>query len=174
MSLLHFRVISPVRLSPEIQAILSRQPGATNLVMLPGAARAPSGDLIQADLARECVQEVVSELRGLGIDQEGSISWSAVDTAIGANTEAEPEAVVAPVRACRASTQTPPLLLYAADCVDLISLCSSTAATREATATGLGYSGAVPTAPTTSKPARTVNATTSPWTVAACGSFSAR
>ena len=42
MSLLHFRVISPVRLSPEIQAILSRQPGATNLVMLPGAARPPT------------------------------------------------------------------------------------------------------------------------------------
>jgi uncharacterized hydrophobic protein (TIGR00271 family) len=92
MSLLHVRVISPVHLSPEVQAILSRQPGATNLVTLPGVARAPSGDLIQVDLARECVQEVVSDLRGLGIDKEGSISWSAVDTAIGVNTSRAEEA----------------------------------------------------------------------------------
>jgi len=35
---------------------------------------------------------VISELRGLGIDQKGSISWSAVDTAIGANTSRAEEA----------------------------------------------------------------------------------
>ena len=83
MSLLHLRVVSPARLSREVEAILRGQAGATNIVVLPGAAREPSGDLFQADLARECVQQVVRELRGLGIDQDGSISWRAVDTAIG-------------------------------------------------------------------------------------------
>jgi uncharacterized hydrophobic protein (TIGR00271 family) len=83
MALLNVRVVSPVHLSPEVEAILSRQPGATNIVVLPGVARAPSGDLFQADLARECVQQVVRELRALGIDRDGSISWRAVDTAIG-------------------------------------------------------------------------------------------
>jgi uncharacterized hydrophobic protein (TIGR00271 family) len=83
MALLHVRVISPAHLSNEVQAILSRQPGATNIVVLPGAARDPSGDLFQADLARECMQEVVSDLQELGVDREGSISWRAVETAIG-------------------------------------------------------------------------------------------
>ncbi len=83
MSLLHMRVVSPARLSRQVEAILSRQPGATNIVVLPGVARNPSGDLFQADLARECVQQVVSDLRELGVDRDGSISWRAVDTAIG-------------------------------------------------------------------------------------------
>src|SRR5690348_8555036 len=83
MPLLHIRVVSPTRLSSQVETILSRQPGATNIVVLPRAARSPSGDLFQADLARECVQQVVSELRELGIDRDGSISWDAVDTAIG-------------------------------------------------------------------------------------------
>jgi uncharacterized hydrophobic protein (TIGR00271 family) len=79
----HVRVVSPNHLSHEVEAILSRQPGATNIVVLPGVAREPSGDLFQADLARECVQEVVSDLRELGVDRDGSISWRAVETAIG-------------------------------------------------------------------------------------------
>jgi hypothetical protein len=62
---------------------LRRQPGAANLVVLVGVAREPSGDLFQVDLVRECVQQVVSELRELGIDQRGSISWRGGDTAIG-------------------------------------------------------------------------------------------
>ncbi len=83
MSLLHLRVVSPAHFSHEVEAILSRQPGATNIIVLPGVARDPSGDLFQADLARECVQQVVSELRELGIDRDGSISWWGVDTALG-------------------------------------------------------------------------------------------
>jgi uncharacterized hydrophobic protein (TIGR00271 family) len=83
MSLLHVRVVSPEDLSGEVEAILQRQPGATNVVVLHGAARQPAGDLFQVDLVRECVQQVVSDLRELGIDRRGSISWRAVDTAIG-------------------------------------------------------------------------------------------
>src|SRR5512146_2075092 len=83
MSLLHVRVISQSDHSPQVEASLRRQPGAANVVMLPGVSRSPAGDLFQADLARECVQQFVSEMRGLGIDRDGSITWSAVDTAIG-------------------------------------------------------------------------------------------
>ena len=64
--------------------MLRDQRGATNLVVLPGAAREPGGDLIQADLARECVQQVLSGLRELGVDRRGSISVHTVDMAIGA------------------------------------------------------------------------------------------
>lgn len=88
MSLMHLRVVCPSRLSQEVGAILGRQPGATNIVVLPGAARSPGGDLFQADLARESVQPVVRELCAAGVDQEGSISWTTVDTAIGEATRA--------------------------------------------------------------------------------------
>jgi uncharacterized hydrophobic protein (TIGR00271 family) len=84
MSLLHLRVVSPSDLSAEVLVIFRDQPGATNLVHLPGVAVEPAGDLIQADVARECVQELVGDLRELGLDQRGSISWRTVDTAIGA------------------------------------------------------------------------------------------
>jgi uncharacterized hydrophobic protein (TIGR00271 family) len=50
-------------------------------------AREPDGDLYQVDLVRECVQQVVSDLRELGIDKRGSISWRGVDTAIGTSME---------------------------------------------------------------------------------------
>src|SRR6185437_3586810 len=85
MALLHLRVVSPADLSAEVLPILRDQPGATNVVHLPGAAVEPAGDLIQADVARECVEELVDGLRELGVDQRGSISWRAVDTAIGAD-----------------------------------------------------------------------------------------
>ncbi|MGI9007538.1 MAG: DUF389 domain-containing protein [Streptosporangiaceae bacterium] len=81
--MLHVRVVSPADLSNGVEEVLRRQPGATNLVVLDGVAREPRGDLFQVDLVRECVQQVVSELRELGIDERGSISWGGVDTAIG-------------------------------------------------------------------------------------------
>jgi uncharacterized hydrophobic protein (TIGR00271 family) len=87
MSLLHVRVVSPARLSAQVETVLTAQPGATNIVVLPGVAREPNGDLLQADLARECVQQVVGELRDLGIDRDGSISWRTIDTAIGEGME---------------------------------------------------------------------------------------
>lgn len=83
MSMLHVRVVSPADLSDGVEEVLRRQPGAANLVVLVGVAREPSGDLFQVDLVRECVQQVVGELRELGIDERGSISWRGVDTAIG-------------------------------------------------------------------------------------------
>lgn len=52
-------------------------------MVLLGVAREPAGDLFQVDLVRECAWQVVTELRDLGIDQRGSVSWRAVDTAIG-------------------------------------------------------------------------------------------
>lgn len=77
MSMLHMRVVSPADLSDEVQAKLRDHRGATNLIVLPGAAREPDGDLIQADIARESVQEIVSDLRDLGVDRRGSIGWRA-------------------------------------------------------------------------------------------------
>ena len=43
MALLHLRVVSPVGLSAQVLPILRDQPGATNVVRLPGAAVDASG-----------------------------------------------------------------------------------------------------------------------------------
>jgi uncharacterized hydrophobic protein (TIGR00271 family) len=83
MSMVHVRVVSPPDVSAEAEALLQGQPGVTNLIVLPGVARRPGGDLIQADVARECVQDVVTGLREIGIDRRGSICWRGVETAIG-------------------------------------------------------------------------------------------
>ena len=42
MSLVHIRVISPAPLSQQVEAVLTRQPGATNIVVLRGAAQSPA------------------------------------------------------------------------------------------------------------------------------------
>ncbi len=83
MSFLHVRVVSPADLSDQVETVLRDHRGVTNLVLLPGTVRQPSGDLIEADLARECVEGVVAQLRDLGIAQRGSITWRTIDTAIG-------------------------------------------------------------------------------------------
>ena len=83
MAILHLRVVCPDDLSGQVAAMLGEEPGATGIVVLPGAVREPAGDLIEADLARESVQGVLNRLRQLQVDERGSVSWSGVDTAIG-------------------------------------------------------------------------------------------
>ena len=46
------------------------------LSVMPGAAVDPSGDVIEADVAREAVNEVITRLRAIGVEQQGSISMS--------------------------------------------------------------------------------------------------
>ena len=60
-------------------SLLDDEPSACNLVHLPGAARRPEGDLVLVDLAREEASVVLSDLRDLGVEREGSISVLEVD-----------------------------------------------------------------------------------------------
>jgi len=83
MAMMHLRVVSPSRSTTQVLQVLDVTPGATNVVLLPGVARQPAGDLVQADLARECVPDVLDHLRHLGVPEDGSISLEVVDTAIG-------------------------------------------------------------------------------------------
>ncbi|MDP9846752.1 DUF389 domain-containing protein [Streptosporangium lutulentum] len=80
--MLHLRVISPPELSDGVLEVLDEAVGVVNLVVLPGAARSPRGDLIQVDVAREAANEVIEALRSLGLCTEGSISVEEVDLSI--------------------------------------------------------------------------------------------
>ncbi|GAA2864736.1 DUF389 domain-containing protein [Streptosporangium fragile] len=80
--MLHLRVISPPELSDEALKAIDECLGVVNLVVLPGAARSPRGDLIQFDVAREAANEVLERLQGLGLHGEGSIAAEQVDLSI--------------------------------------------------------------------------------------------
>lgn len=79
---LHLRVICPKDCSDRVVELLAAEPAVTNLVVLPDAARQPAGDLLLCDVARESGNSVLSRLRALGVDVEGSIAVEYVDTAL--------------------------------------------------------------------------------------------
>ncbi|WP_436761198.1 DUF389 domain-containing protein [Streptosporangium sp. V21-05] len=80
--MLHLRVISPPELSDKVLEILDGCVGVVNIVVFPGAARSPAGDLVQFDIAREAANEVIERLQGLGLHTEGSIAAEQVDLSI--------------------------------------------------------------------------------------------
>lgn len=80
--MLHLRVISPVSQTEDVLAMLRAQPGATHLVLARGAALAPEGDVVEADLARECADEVVDELEAMGLEHTGAVTLEPLDTVI--------------------------------------------------------------------------------------------
>jgi uncharacterized hydrophobic protein (TIGR00271 family) len=79
---LHLRVISPPDRTDEVVRIIEAAPGATNLVVLPGAARQPEGDLVLCDVVREAGSQVLSALRRERIHEVGSIAIDHVDVAL--------------------------------------------------------------------------------------------
>lgn len=83
-AVIHLRIVSPPRLTAALTDLLARDDAVCNIVSLPGVARDPEGDLVLADVAREDASVVVSDIRGLGIAEEGSIAIEDVKTAIGA------------------------------------------------------------------------------------------
>jgi len=56
--------------------------GIVNIVVLPGAARSPAGDLLQFDVAREAANEVIERLQRLGLHTQGSIAAEEIDLSI--------------------------------------------------------------------------------------------
>ncbi|MFI8961378.1 DUF389 domain-containing protein [Streptomyces sp. NPDC053493] len=72
--MLHLRLIVPPDRTEAAVALVERTVGTTHLVVLPGAAREPAGDLVLCDVAREAGQELIHGMRELGIDRDGSIA----------------------------------------------------------------------------------------------------
>jgi uncharacterized hydrophobic protein (TIGR00271 family) len=79
---LHLRVICPPAITDDVVGTLTRHPGAAHLVRLPGAAIAPPGDVVEADVAREAADELISVLCELGVDRSGGITLEQIDTAL--------------------------------------------------------------------------------------------
>ncbi|MFB7540734.1 DUF389 domain-containing protein [Streptomyces zaomyceticus] len=77
--MLHLRMIVPQDRTARAVELIESTVGTTHLVVLPGAARDPVGDLVMCDVARESTDELLHGLRGMRIDQDGSIAVESID-----------------------------------------------------------------------------------------------
>jgi len=83
----HLRIVAPPERSEDTLALLTSSPSVCNVIFLAGAAREPEGDVILADVAREDASVIVSDLRELRIEEEGSIALESIDTALSKHAE---------------------------------------------------------------------------------------
>ena len=80
--MVHLRIVAPDDRSGRVMELLEAAPSVVNLILLPGAARKPPGDVILCDIARERASVVIEDLRELRIPETGSIAMEYVDTEI--------------------------------------------------------------------------------------------
>lgn len=80
--MLHLRVIAPTESSDSVLEVLRREVGVTHIVVHRDAALDPPGDEITADIARESANDVVDELKALGLKRRGAITLDVVDTVV--------------------------------------------------------------------------------------------
>lgn len=95
--MIHLRLVVPPGDLDAVCAVLERPASVINIIVLPGAARSPAGDVVLCDVAREDASVVLSDLKALGLDERGSIAIERIDSALSrAARDAESAAVGAP------------------------------------------------------------------------------
>ncbi|MEV5159077.1 DUF389 domain-containing protein [Streptomyces sp. NPDC053728] len=77
--MLHLRLFVPSDRTDEVVGLLERTVGTAHVAVLTGAARSPAGDVVLCDVAREAGDELIGDLRDLGIDDCGSITVENMD-----------------------------------------------------------------------------------------------
>ncbi|MFK0043408.1 DUF389 domain-containing protein [Streptomyces sp. NPDC090741] len=89
--MLHLRLITPADRTDAVVSVIESTVGTTHLVVLPGAARDPRGDLVLCDVAREAGDELLQELRRLGVEKDGSIAVENIDLSLSRRADAAEE-----------------------------------------------------------------------------------
>jgi len=91
--MLHLRLITPAGWTENVVRVIGETVGTTHLVVLPGAARDPAGDVVMCDVAREAGDELIGSLREMGLDEVGSIAVGSIDLSLSRRAdEAEKDA----------------------------------------------------------------------------------
>jgi uncharacterized hydrophobic protein (TIGR00271 family) len=80
--MVHMRIVVPSHQSKHVLDLLQDNDATCNVVFLERAARKPEGDVILCDVAREAASVLVSDLRELDVDRDGSIAIEHIDSAI--------------------------------------------------------------------------------------------
>jgi uncharacterized hydrophobic protein (TIGR00271 family) len=80
--MVHLRIVVPSYQAEHTLDLLRHTPSVVNLIYLPRAAQRPEGDVILCDVAREDASVIISDLRELDIDREGSIAMETIDSQI--------------------------------------------------------------------------------------------
>lgn len=84
----------------DVLDVLRSQVGVAHVLLHPGAAVDPAGDVIAADLARECANDVIKNLKDLDAQHRGAITLTVLDTVLSTRAHrAEEEAVGDPADA---------------------------------------------------------------------------
>lgn len=80
--MLHVRIVSPPAQRDELVRQLLVDAAVCNVIVLPGVAQCPDGDLVQFDVAREHANELIDALQASGLERHGSISIIPVDVSL--------------------------------------------------------------------------------------------
>lgn len=72
--MLQLRVVTPLDRRQALEDLLDTEPAVCNIVVLAGAARRPSGDVVVFDVAREAANNIIDGLRRLNLHIDGSIT----------------------------------------------------------------------------------------------------
>jgi uncharacterized hydrophobic protein (TIGR00271 family) len=78
--MLHLRISAPSDLRDDVVRRLESDPAVSSLAVLRGASLRPVGDLIFADVAREAANDVIDQLRAIGVQREGTVHVEPVDS----------------------------------------------------------------------------------------------
>jgi uncharacterized hydrophobic protein (TIGR00271 family) len=81
-AVLHLRLICPPDRTGQVMDLLDRSVGVAHVALFPGAAVRPPGDVIEADLARECVDAMLTELASFGLAHHGAVTVESLDTVL--------------------------------------------------------------------------------------------
>ncbi|WP_353944194.1 DUF389 domain-containing protein [Streptomyces sp. HUAS MG91] len=80
--MLHLRLITPAGTTDDVVRLIEKTVGTAHLAVLPGVARDPAGDVVMCDVAREAGDELLANLRELGIAESGSIAVENIDLSL--------------------------------------------------------------------------------------------
>jgi uncharacterized hydrophobic protein (TIGR00271 family) len=89
----HLRVVCPAESAPAVRDLLVAAPGATHVTVLSGVAVQPVGDVVEADVTREAVDDLLGALCELGVDRSGGMTLETIDTTLSDRADAAEEAV---------------------------------------------------------------------------------
>lgn len=89
----HLRVVTPAEHTAAVRDLLLACDGAAHVVVLEGVALQPVGDVVEAVVTREAVDDLLGGLCALGVDRSGGVTVEAIGTTLSDAADAAEEAV---------------------------------------------------------------------------------